>query len=69
MTTLAVHRTHLPFWPTVGLAIVAWLIAWFIRGRAVASPSFVIAKVRPLSPSSSLPKEIWWFQPRPVDSL
>ena len=30
MTTLAVRRTHLPFWPTVGLAVVAWLIAWFI---------------------------------------
>ena len=30
MTTLAVRRTHLPFWPGVGLAGVAWLIAWFI---------------------------------------
>lgn len=30
MTTLAVHRTHVPFWPAVGLAVVAWLGAWFI---------------------------------------
>ncbi len=30
MTTLAVRRTHLPFWPGVGLAVMAWLVAWFI---------------------------------------
>ena len=30
MTTLAVRPTHFPFWPAVGLAVVAWLIAWFI---------------------------------------
>ena len=30
MTTLAVRRTHVPFWPAVGLAVVAWLVAWFI---------------------------------------
>jgi len=30
MTTLAVRRTHVPFWPAVGLGIVAWLVAWFI---------------------------------------
>jgi len=30
MTALALRRTHLPFWPTVALAVVAWLVAWFI---------------------------------------
>ena len=30
MTTLALHRAHVPFWPMVGLAVVAWLVAWFI---------------------------------------
>jgi uncharacterized membrane protein YraQ (UPF0718 family) len=29
MGTLALRRNHLPFWPTVALAIVAWLAAWF----------------------------------------
>jgi hypothetical protein len=30
MTTLAVRPTHVPFWPSVGLAVMAWLVAWFI---------------------------------------
>jgi len=30
MTTLAIRRAQLPFWPTVVLAVIAWLIAWFI---------------------------------------
>lgn len=30
MTVLAIPRLHLPFWPTVGLAVVAWLVAWFV---------------------------------------
>ncbi len=28
MTALTVRRIHVPFWPAVGVAIVAWLIAW-----------------------------------------
>ena len=31
MTTLAVRRVHVPFWPTVGMAAVAWLIAWMVN--------------------------------------
>ena len=31
MTALTVHRTHVPFWPTVLLAAVAWLIAWIVN--------------------------------------
>ncbi|MEX1169385.1 MAG: permease [Chloroflexota bacterium] len=31
MTVLAVRRLHVPFWPTVGLAAVAWLVAWFVN--------------------------------------
>ncbi len=30
MTTIAVRRAHVPFWPAVGLVVVGWLIAWFI---------------------------------------
>ena len=30
MTALAVRRAHVSFWPMVGLAVVAWLIAWFL---------------------------------------
>ena len=30
MNTLALQRHHLPFWPTVALAVVAWLVAWFM---------------------------------------
>lgn len=31
MTAITVRRTHVPFWPTVGSAVVAWLIAWFVN--------------------------------------
>ena len=30
MTSVALRRTHVPFWPAVGLGFVAWLFAWFI---------------------------------------
>jgi uncharacterized membrane protein YraQ (UPF0718 family) len=30
VTTLTLHRSHLPFWPLAGLAVVAWAVAWFI---------------------------------------
>lgn len=30
MTALTLRRTHLPFWPAVGLAVVTWLVAWFV---------------------------------------
>ena len=29
MTTIALRRSRLPFWPTAFLAVVAWLVAWF----------------------------------------
>ena len=29
MTTLAVRRVHLPFWPVAAVAVAAWLVAWF----------------------------------------
>ncbi len=29
MTTAAVRRVRLPFWPTAAAAAVAWLVAWF----------------------------------------
>jgi hypothetical protein len=29
MTTLAVRRAHLPFWPVAAGAVAAWLVAWF----------------------------------------
>jgi hypothetical protein len=31
MAALTLHRTRLPYWPTVGLAVVAWLIAWLVN--------------------------------------
>ena len=31
MTVLTVRRLHAPFWPTVGLAAVAWVIAWIVN--------------------------------------
>jgi uncharacterized membrane protein YraQ (UPF0718 family) len=30
MRALTLPRQHLPFWPTVALAVVAWLVAWFV---------------------------------------
>ena len=35
MTTLAVHRSHVPFWAVVGAGIVAWLSAWILLAPAV----------------------------------
>jgi uncharacterized membrane protein YraQ (UPF0718 family) len=29
MGTLTLQRSHLPFWPTAALAVMAWLVAWF----------------------------------------
>jgi len=29
MGTLTLHRQQLPFWPTVAVAVGAWLLAWF----------------------------------------
>jgi uncharacterized membrane protein YraQ (UPF0718 family) len=31
MTAIAVRRSHVPFWPTVLLAAVAWLVAWIVN--------------------------------------
>jgi uncharacterized membrane protein YraQ (UPF0718 family) len=31
VTALTVRRIHVPFWPAVGVAIVAWLIAWLVN--------------------------------------
>jgi len=31
MTTLALRRVTVPFWPTVLLGVIAWLFAWFIN--------------------------------------
>jgi len=30
MGTLTLQRQHLPFWPTVAVAVAAWLVAWFV---------------------------------------
>jgi uncharacterized membrane protein YraQ (UPF0718 family) len=35
MTTLAVHRSHVPFWAVVGAGIAAWLTAWILLAPAV----------------------------------
>lgn len=31
MTTFAARRLHLPFWPVAAMAMLAWLLAWFIN--------------------------------------
>jgi len=31
MTTLALRRVTVPFWPTAFVAVIAWLIAWFVN--------------------------------------
>ena len=30
MGTLTLQRHHLPFWPLVALAVITWLVAWFM---------------------------------------
>jgi hypothetical protein len=29
MTTAAIQRVHLPFWPAAVVSVLAWLVAWF----------------------------------------
>ena len=40
MTTLALRRTHVPFWLGVGAAVVAWTIAWFAAAPFAAWLAF-----------------------------
>jgi len=58
MTALVIRRAHLPFWPMVGLAVVAWLIAWFI---ALPLANWIAYDLLGLQPGSQLGDAIAFF--------
>ncbi len=58
MTTVAVRRVHVPFWPTVGLAVVAWLFAWFVT---LPLANWVAYDLLGLQPGSQLGDAVAFF--------
>jgi uncharacterized membrane protein YraQ (UPF0718 family) len=56
--TLAVDRSHLPFWPTVVLAVGAWAMAWF---AAWPVSQWVAFDLLDLEPGSSLGEAVAFF--------
>lgn len=47
MTTLALRRTHFPFWVGVGAAVVGWIIAWFVAAPLAAWFAFDLLGLEP----------------------
>jgi hypothetical protein len=47
MTTLALRPRHLPFWPTAILAVVGWLVAWFLAAPFAAWFAFDLLGLQP----------------------
>jgi uncharacterized membrane protein YraQ (UPF0718 family) len=47
MTTLAVRRWHLPFWPTAAFAAGAWVTAWFVNLPAANWVAYDLLRLEP----------------------
>ncbi len=47
MTTLAVRRLHLPFWPTAAVAAMAWLVAWLVNLPAAHWLAYDLLRLEP----------------------
>ena len=47
MTTLAVRRRHLPFWPLSAVAGVAWVAAWFVNLPAANWLAYDLLRLEP----------------------
>jgi hypothetical protein len=58
MGTLTLQRHQLPFWPTVALAVAAWLIAWF---AAWPLSQWVAFELLGLEPGSALGEAVAFF--------
>ncbi len=58
MTTIAVRRAHVPFWPGVGLAVVAWLFGWFL---ALPLANWIAYDLLGLQPGSQLGDAVAFF--------
>jgi uncharacterized membrane protein YraQ (UPF0718 family) len=58
MSTLAVQRRQLPFWPIASLALTAWLIAWFV---AWPLSQWLTFDLLGLAPGSALGEAVAFF--------
>lgn len=58
MDTLTLQRHQLPFWPTVALAVAAWLIAWF---AAWPFSQWLAFELLGLEPGSALGEAVAFF--------
>jgi uncharacterized membrane protein YraQ (UPF0718 family) len=58
MDTLTLQRHQLPFWPTVALAVAAWLIAWF---AAWPLSQWLAFELLGLEPGSALGEAVAFF--------
>jgi uncharacterized membrane protein YraQ (UPF0718 family) len=58
MTALVLRRHHVPFWPTVGIAVVGWLVAWF---AAYPISQWLAFELLGLEPGSQLGEAIAFF--------
>jgi len=47
MTTIAVRQARVPFWLAVGLAVIAWLVAWFAAAPLAAWFAFDLLGLQP----------------------
>ncbi len=50
VTTLALRRTNVPFWLTVGAVVAGWLLAWFIAAPFAAWFAFDLLGLEPGTP-------------------
>jgi uncharacterized membrane protein YraQ (UPF0718 family) len=58
MTTLAVHRPHVPFWLTVLGGTLLWVVAWFV---ALPLSTWLAFDVLGLDPASQLGQAVAFF--------
>ncbi len=58
MTTVALRRFRLPFWPTAILAVVAWIVLWF---AAAPFASWFAFELLGLEPGSHLGEAVAFF--------
>ena len=58
MGTLTLHRQQLPFWPTVVVAVGAWLLAWF---AAWPLSQWIVFDLLGLAEGSSLGEALAFF--------
>jgi uncharacterized membrane protein YraQ (UPF0718 family) len=58
VTTIAARRTRVPFWPAVAMAVMAWLMGWFI---ALPAANWVAYELLGLEEGSQLGDAVAFF--------